>query len=134
MTKILTFMPVKFTGMNVKIFVIFYNIRCSFFTNKFMIIIQFFYYKYNFCGLIFYTNQALLRINECRYILIRYFSTLGVIRKSRPQGGGEGGQGKRGTCGHRGEGGQARVDVHKKILKKVSKKTWVDGKNSKSYI
>ena len=47
---------------------------------------------------------------------------------------GEGGQGKWDTCGHRWEGGQARVDVHKKILKKVSKNAWVDGKNFKSYI
>ena len=53
--------------------------------------------------------------------LIGTFS-LGVIHKRRPQGGGRGGQRKRDTCGHRGEGGQARVDVHKKILKKVSKK------------
>ena len=59
---------------------------------------------------------------------------LGVIHKRRPQGGGRGVQGKRDTCGHRGEGGQARVDVHKKFLKKVSKKTGVDGKNFKSYI
>ena len=33
------------------------------------------------------------------------------------------GKGKRDTCGHRREGGQARVDVRKKILKKVGKKT-----------
>ena len=29
---------------------------------------------------------------------------LGVIHKRRPLGGGEGGQAKRDTCGHRGEG------------------------------
>ena len=64
---------------------------------------------------------------------VRYDVTEGSsIKDVRKEG--EGGQGKRDTCGHRGEGGQARVDAHKKILKKVSKKTRADGKNFKSYI
>ena len=53
--------------------------------------------------------------------LIGTFS-LGVIHKRRPQGGGRGVNGKE-TRADIGGGGQARVDVHKKILKKVSKKT-----------
>ena len=52
------------------------------------------------------------------YTLWHTGSSIKDVRKE-----GERGQGKRDTCGHRGEGGQARVDVHKKILKKVSKKT-----------
>ena len=53
--------------------------------------------------------------------LLNIISKGSSIKDVRKEGGG--GQGKRDTCGHRGEGGQARVDVHKKILKKVSKKT-----------
>ena len=58
----------------------------------------------------------------------------GVIHKRRPQGGGRGVKGKGTRTDIGGRGGQARVDVNKKNLKKVSKKTGVDGKNFKSYI